>query len=656
MRKVLTFLVASVCLAWVLPVTAQLPIGAINPAPSEFSDVPTDHWAYEAVDSLRAMDILVGYPDGYFRGKRTLSRYEFAVALKRALESIDLTQGPKGDPGPQGTKGDPGERGQAGPQGPAGVGAEELATLKKLADEFKAELANQGVNINALNAKLDKVARDLADLRAKVDGMPVVSGTVFAGVRVDRTRTPFADMDGRPNDIAMRNSALVTHALELGITGKVGETTVKGALVADNYKSYLNGTFADVRGVNTNPDGDVWLNQLTMQAPFDGFGREGVFTMGRLPIQVSPLTLWKPDVDVYFDNPIVDDGMYRMDGLTLGTKLGSLGVQAFAGSFNTVKGSGCCTDPFNSPLAGLGGPSIGSEGGKPVGIAVDNPLVLNQAAGVALTLPITVSGEGGHLRAVGMLGTGSQNGYYYNSARGYYDSSATNVAVLGADANVKLSETIALDGAWAKSMVGGGPGQGRDIANVINRYNNAFEGKLGYNSGSLGVTAGYKYVDPLFYAPGYWGRIGNWINPTNVQGAMVNLNYDFSPAFGMTAGGDFLTAARDWANSGTLGKDDEINRVKVGLRWAISEAFQTTVDWEGVYWKLGSVDRSSVGKVHPVEHYITLGTGYELNDTTKIKLGYQIGSFDGKNFMSGGAGTGYNFNYNVFTTQVSVKF
>ncbi|MBM3496903.1 MAG: hypothetical protein FJX72_21670, partial [Armatimonadetes bacterium] len=397
MRKVLTFLGASVCLAWVLPVMAQV-------APPEFSDVPTDHWAYEAVESLRAKNILVGYPDGYFRGKRTLSRYEFAVALKRALDSIQLTTGPKGDSGPQGPKGDKGEQGVAGPQGPTGVAPEDLAALKKLADEFKAELANQGVNINALNAKFDKLAQEMAALKAEIAKMPKISGTVFAGIRNDRARSSYVDADGRMSNSDLKNNAMVVHALELGVAANVGDTAVKGSVVMDNYKNYLGGTFSQIGSLNTNPRGDVWINQLTMQAPFDGFGREGALTIGRLPFQVSPLTLWKPDVDTYFANPIVDDGMYRMDGFTLGTKLGSLGVQAFAGTFKTVLGTQSTSGVYNSPLAGLSGPAV--FGSKPIGIAVDGPLCLDQLGGVSVSLPVKFPQEGGHLRAVGILGTG----------------------------------------------------------------------------------------------------------------------------------------------------------------------------------------------------------------------------------------------------------
>ncbi len=646
MRKVLTFLGASICLAWVLPVMAQV-------APPEFSDVPTDHWAYDAVESLRAKNILVGYPDGYFRGKRTLSRYEFAVALKRALDSIQLTTGPKGDPGPQGPKGDKGEKGEPGPQGPTGVAPEELATLKKLADEFKAELANQGVNINALNAKFDKLAQEVAAVKAEIAKMPKVSGTVFAGIRADRARVPYVDADGRYGNDDLKDEAMVVHALELGVSANAGDTAIKGSLVADNYKNYLNGSFTNVRPLDTAPRGDVWINQLTLQTPFEGVGREGSLTIGRLPIQVSPMTLWKPDVDSYFGNPIVDDGMYRMDGVTLGTKLGSLGVLAFAGTFKTVIGTQSTGGVFNAPIAGLAGPSV--FGSKPTGIAVDNPVILDQIGGVAVTLPLKVGEEGSHLRAVGLLGTGSQYEYWYDEGSGPSPNSATNVAVLGADTQLNLSENVAVTGAWSKTMTGGGYGQGRDIANLVNSYDNAFHGKVQYKSGNLALAAGYKYIDPMFYAPGYWGRVGNWINPTNIQGPNVTANYEFSPTFSMSAGGDFLTAARNWASAGTLGKDDEIHRVKVGLRWAISDAFETAVDWEGVYWKLATVARST-GNVHPVEHYITLGTGYDVNDTTKIKLGYQIGQWNGKGFLSGGNGSGYGYNYNAFTTQVSVKF
>lgn len=55
---------------------------------SSFSDVPTDHWAYEAVDTLQAEGIVEGYPDGTFKGNRTFTRYEMAMVIARIWTKI----------------------------------------------------------------------------------------------------------------------------------------------------------------------------------------------------------------------------------------------------------------------------------------------------------------------------------------------------------------------------------------------------------------------------------------------------------------------------------------------------------------------------------------------------------------------------------------
>src|SRR5437016_2824868 len=74
-----------------------------------FEDVKPGTWPYEAVTDLHNKGILIGYPDGHFNGQRTLTRYEFAVALKRALDKIGPnTVGEKGPPGEKGEKGDRG--------------------------------------------------------------------------------------------------------------------------------------------------------------------------------------------------------------------------------------------------------------------------------------------------------------------------------------------------------------------------------------------------------------------------------------------------------------------------------------------------------------------------------------------------------------------
>lgn len=87
------------------------------PALASFNDVPTDHWAYDAVDYLEDEGLAEGYPDGSFRGDRTLSRYEFAMIIARMYEAfLDLV--------------DAGEE----------TGIDVEAVLDMLMDEFESEL------------------------------------------------------------------------------------------------------------------------------------------------------------------------------------------------------------------------------------------------------------------------------------------------------------------------------------------------------------------------------------------------------------------------------------------------------------------------------------------------------------------------------------
>lgn len=62
------------------------PAGAnVNP----FSDLRSDHWAYEAVIKLANAGLVEGYPDGTFGGDRTFTRYEMAMVFARILARFE---------------------------------------------------------------------------------------------------------------------------------------------------------------------------------------------------------------------------------------------------------------------------------------------------------------------------------------------------------------------------------------------------------------------------------------------------------------------------------------------------------------------------------------------------------------------------------------
>src|SRR5688572_17336828 len=118
---------------WALWAGAVIGVGALLPGAVQaqgrgpFDDVPQGHWAYDAVTDLAKRGVFTGYPDGTFKGKRALTRYEFAVALQRLLTEVQRMidtgktgAGAKGDTGPAGPAGAAGARGPQGPAGPPG--------------------------------------------------------------------------------------------------------------------------------------------------------------------------------------------------------------------------------------------------------------------------------------------------------------------------------------------------------------------------------------------------------------------------------------------------------------------------------------------------------------------------------------------------------
>jgi hypothetical protein len=74
---------------------SSLVAGVLLAAPAQagpFTDVPTDHWAYEAIDMLQSEGIVEGYPDGTFKGNRSFTRYEMAMVVARLYTRLNTQQ------------------------------------------------------------------------------------------------------------------------------------------------------------------------------------------------------------------------------------------------------------------------------------------------------------------------------------------------------------------------------------------------------------------------------------------------------------------------------------------------------------------------------------------------------------------------------------
>jgi hypothetical protein len=145
--------------------------------------VPFSHWAYDACSILVEKGIIIGYPDGTYRGDRALTRYEFAMAISRVLDAMPLLAAP-GPAGPMGPAGPGGEMGLAGPQGPQGPqgppgekGAdyynekEITALVMRLTQEFRGELQLLGKDVGDLGDKIKNLDARVEDLEAQPHGI-----------------------------------------------------------------------------------------------------------------------------------------------------------------------------------------------------------------------------------------------------------------------------------------------------------------------------------------------------------------------------------------------------------------------------------------------------------------------------------------------------
>ncbi|MDY4475923.1 S-layer homology domain-containing protein, partial [Mitsuokella sp.] len=109
--------------------TTALVVGAASTtfaAANPFSDVPADHWAYDAVSQLAADGVIEGYGDTTFRGQQNITRYEMAQMIAKAMAKSD-------------------------------VSAADKALIDKLAAEFSDELNNLGVRVSNLERNADMV-------------------------------------------------------------------------------------------------------------------------------------------------------------------------------------------------------------------------------------------------------------------------------------------------------------------------------------------------------------------------------------------------------------------------------------------------------------------------------------------------------------------
>jgi hypothetical protein len=175
---------------------------------SQLRDVSPGDWAYEALRSLvERYGCIAGYPDGTYRGNRAMTRYEFAAGLNACLQQI--------------------ERLIAGTDG---VDEGDLETLRRLIQEFEAELATLGARVDNLEGRVAFLEDNQFSTTTKLSG-EVIFG--LAGVATGE--------DANGNDID--NVTIFGHRTRLELnTSFTGEDVLRTRLQAEGLGSLTEQT------------------------------------------------------------------------------------------------------------------------------------------------------------------------------------------------------------------------------------------------------------------------------------------------------------------------------------------------------------------------------------------------------------------------------
>ena len=72
-----------------LAILAVVAVSAAHAQTPAFPDVPAGHWAGEAVARLTDLGIIIGFPDGTFRGNESFTRYQAALVISRLIDVIN---------------------------------------------------------------------------------------------------------------------------------------------------------------------------------------------------------------------------------------------------------------------------------------------------------------------------------------------------------------------------------------------------------------------------------------------------------------------------------------------------------------------------------------------------------------------------------------
>ena len=663
-------------------------------ASGSFADVPTDHWAYGSVDTLQKAGIVIGYPDGTYGGRRPMTRYEFAVAIARLINQIKPTDTSGLEARIAGNT----DAINALKQLVDGFGPEltrlgqDVAAINARLDALEQRVGKVEGRLNTDEGILGAVVEEQRRLNITGTVNVIAEARSSRKRNADGTYAGFLDKNGvyvgnTGYDDRLLGSSDVYHDILLNIRGKLSDTaTANVSLDFGNYLSQVGNTAAfpgyAAGGVgnslspgslgqagntaNTFQYANVYKAYLDAAVKLGPLGGARLL-VGRFGQQYTKYTLKQVDADIYTNLAQTDSGDLITDGISADLKFGKINVNAFAGKYNGIQftqpygGSVGVPvlqagipptpgNPFVTPEATILAPVQSRPGGEifanhasQIQTGVGGHATIGNPEGAVLGATVEQFGLGDGSFVGPVDGITDPNRSTQSVARGQGNGQYNRLTVYGLDFNGALpfglpgvkKGGILLDGAYNVSA--------HAFNNQFNNVGSGFryqqyDAQAGFSVAGVQIKGGYQYFGPEYSAPGYWGKLGSWTNPTNVRGPVVSAKYALTRKLTLNADAQFYKAAYGSNSNGTpvnspLQRNDHVNRYQVGLGYGLSSAYGVDLGYENVQYDLrnetlpgGGSPLTASGR--PTESFVNIGLGHTISKNASIKLLYQIVHYD----------------------------
>jgi Carbohydrate-selective porin, OprB family/S-layer homology domain len=212
---------------------------------SQLTDVDPTHWAFQALQSLvERYGCIEGYPDRTYRGNRALTRYEFAAGLNACLDRIqELIAAAVADL----------------------PSKEDIATIRRLQEEFAAELATLRGRVDALEARTARLEAQQFSTTTKLSGEVIFA---LAGAFGDDKAVP---SPGSPRDNDVEDNIIMADRVRLNFdTSFSGKDLLRTRLQARNitpFATAITGTNMTRLGFDGNENNDIEIDDLYYRFP-----------------------------------------------------------------------------------------------------------------------------------------------------------------------------------------------------------------------------------------------------------------------------------------------------------------------------------------------------------------------------------------------------